>query len=70
MRLASMEVSSESTENDREFWIQWNSMMLEIKGSENKFNLSTSMVDQNVGSINSIAVVYGEEGRVKTKTCP
>ena len=43
-------------------------MLSEIKGSENKFNASTFMVDQSAAKINSIAGVY-EEGWKKSKTC-
>ena len=55
-----MEVSSEYNEHVREFWIQRNGMLLEIKGSEYKFNPSSIKVDQTSSNINSIAAVYRE----------
>ena len=59
MRLANME-----------FWIQQNSIMSEIKGSEYKFNPPTFMVDQSVANSDSIEAVYGVEISSKNPNLP
>ena len=59
-KIASKDVSPESSENVGEFWIEWNSNLSEIEDNEYKFNPSTIMVDQSKANINSIAAAYGE----------
>ena len=51
-----MKVASELTENVREFQMQWNGILPEIKDSEYKFNQYTFMVE-SVAYINRITVV-------------
>ena len=69
MRLASMDVSSESNESVMKFWIQWKSMLSETKGNEYRFDIFIIMVNHSVAKINSIGAVYGKGAKCKLKSC-
>jgi hypothetical protein len=71
LRFASMEVSSESTDNLKLFWEEWNAMLREIKGDpEYNFNPCNIMVDSNAANTNSIRKHFGEDfAKEKIITC-
>ena len=61
LRLAMMEVKSESTQEISLFWKLFNQILSEIKGGNNKFNPKSIMVDENGANYCTIRKVFGLE---------
>jgi hypothetical protein len=69
IRLASMEVSTESTRNCQQFWKELNKMLTDIKGENYTFNPKFIMVDAAWSNYNSITEVFGDEFHHRILTC-
>ena len=61
LRLAMMEVKSESTHEISIFWELFNEILSEIKGQNYKFNPKSIMVDENGANYCAIRKVFGLE---------
>ena len=61
LRLAMMEVKSESTQEISLFWELFNQILTEIKGKNYKFNPKSIMVDENGANYCTIRKVFGLE---------
>ena len=61
LRLAMMEVKSESTHEISIFWELFNQILSEIKGKNYKFNPKSIMVDENGANYCTIRKVFGLE---------
>ena len=61
LRLATMEVKSESTHEISIFWELFNEILSEIKGRNYKFNPKSIMVDENDANYCTIRKVFGLE---------
>ena len=61
LRLAMMEVKSESTKEISLFWQLFNDILTEIKGKNYKFNPKSIMVDENGANYCAIRKVFGLE---------
>ena len=61
LRLATMEVKSESTQEISLFWELFNEILTEIKGENYKFNPKSIMVDENGANYCAIRKVFGLE---------
>ena len=71
IRLASMDVKSESTVNIAKFWELWNKVLSDFsKRKDYKFNPSTFVTDEAGGNFTAIKQVYGEEATEdRVQTC-
>ena len=61
LRIAMMEVKSESTKEISLFWELFNDILSEIKGKKYKFNPKSIMVDENGANYCAIRKVFGLE---------
>ena len=61
LRIAMMEVKSESTKEISLFWELFNDILSEIKGKKYKFNPKSIMVDENGANYCTIRKVFGLE---------
>ena len=59
LRLATMEVKSDSTYEITIFWELFNEILSDIKGKDYKFNLRAMMVDENGANYCAIRKVFG-----------
>ena len=59
LRLATVEVKSESTCEITVFWELFNEILSDIKGRDYKFNLRAIMVTENVANFCAIQKVFG-----------
>ena len=59
LRLATMEVTNESTHEITLFWKLFNEILSEIKGRDYKFNPKATMIDENGANYCAVKQVFG-----------
>ena len=70
LRLATMEVKGETSENVTLFWRLFNEVLAEVKGEPGyKFNPCGWITDEAGANFNGIGMVYGHQALQKSYSC-
>ena len=70
LRLATMEVKGETSENVALFWRLFNEVLAEVKGEPGyQFNPCDSITDEAGANFNGVGMIYGEEALQKSYSC-